>query len=695
MKKTKLRFKVPAESPPVTVGELLQRAWLQGTGEQVEALVEGLQVRADDRFVRSLGEILAPEFVIETEVEAGDEVFGLPEGDALAWGEGWVVATKPTGMDGEPKRDDPMDAVLFLADMLGIDRDTFEPVWALPNLASGPWLLGLSAEDAQRLRAANQAGEIMMTWVALIPRLAVPRGTWTTPHGLPIDYSMTRARGGICEVQLIPRFEGSEVAASKDLVDVVLETIAAAGHPVLGDAFRGGYMVDGGLRFRMAVLLHEGGDLAHSWSVPDDWWPEASVVEVDEKATSEKPAGPVEVREVPTLQVSSQTLEIMAQRGHPWVLRDGKTGSVDHLKAGTIVRLRSPEGDVGPYALVEGADPLVARAWGRDDEEVADFAAEVEMRVNEAVAQRRPLLRDLQHTNVFRLIHAEADGLPGLLIDRLGPIVRATLRGRTSEAFKHLVYENLLHHEPDMMLLEAAHLQDVREGEELPQAQVIHAGGRYLKEGERLRVLEDDLRYLVEPWEGIDVGFFPDQRENRRKLVARATPGSRWLNLFCHTGAFTVALASKGAHVVSVDLSRRYLSWLEDNLSINGLDPGLNTSVEADCRDYLRSCKESFEGIIVDPPTAAAGNSGFWSVRREYEDLLKECFRLLAPNGVMLVCRNDRKRSPGLETLVKRAAEKAGRTLRTVEEAPPGPDYPRMVGFPEGDTFEGLIVEAV
>src|SRR5690554_1415796 len=111
MKKTKLRFRVPLESSAMTIGELLRRAWLQGTPEQIGALVEGLQVRADDRFVRHAEEVVPTDFVVETEVEPGEEVFGLPEGDALDWGEGWVVATKPTGMDGMPNHEDPMDSV--------------------------------------------------------------------------------------------------------------------------------------------------------------------------------------------------------------------------------------------------------------------------------------------------------------------------------------------------------------------------------------------------------------------------------------------------------------------------------------------------------------------------------------------------------------------------------------------------------
>jgi 23S rRNA (cytosine1962-C5)-methyltransferase len=253
-----------------------------------------------------------------------------------------------------------------------------------------------------------------------------------------------------------------------------------------------------------------------------------------------------------------------------------------------------------------------------------------------------------------------------------------------------------------MMILEVEHLHDIRADRASVvrdrRARVIEQGANYAREGERVVGVEDGLKFWCEPWEGIDVGFFADQRENRRKMRRIANSGERWLNLFCHTGAFTVALAAMGCRVVSVDLSRRYLDWLEENLELNHLSQGLNQSVADDARAYLsgdgKRPGEKFDGIIVDPPTAAAGSAGFWSVKKDYEDLLVACFKRLAEGGAMLACRNEKRPAQTLEKLVRRAAKRAGRKLSNVESAPPAFDYPQMKGFPEGDSFEGVWIRA-
>jgi 23S rRNA (cytosine1962-C5)-methyltransferase len=188
-------------------------------------------------------------------------------------------------------------------------------------------------------------------------------------------------------------------------------------------------------------------------------------------------------------------------------------------------------------------------------------------------------------------------------------------------------------------------------------------------------------------------GLFLDQRENRAR-IARAAAGGRWLNLFCHTGGFSaVALAGGAREVVSVDLSAPYLRWLEANLAENGLAGDHHRSVRMDARRYLERLDEAevFDGIVFDPPTAAGAGRRFWSVRREGGAMISACLRRLRPSGILLACRNDRGAHGTLGLLVASVAEAAGIALASVEEAPPGADFPRFAAFPEGDPFEGAI----
>jgi 23S rRNA (cytosine1962-C5)-methyltransferase len=695
-----LKFKVPAEHHPKSLEQLLRRAWPDATDAQIAEAFDNKRVRINERLSRNPDKLPSPDEEISVEVELGEEQFGLPEAAELARGEDWVVVEKPVGMPGELDRDDPMNPILYLADTLGLDRSTFTPVWSMPTNAGGPWLFATGPERAGELLDAWATGDLMITWVVLVPTPGQAQGRMEGAHGIPIDYSATQIREGIAELQLTPSPQSGDFEDTPDPVELLLDALAAHEIAALGDAKRGGYMVDGSLRLRVTALYQAGTDLAHSWNPDQDWWPTDPVVllpeEPEEEEEKEKRPASAQREDVPELLVSPKTIEVLTRQGHPWVLADKHTGNRSHLAPGTPVQLVGTSGGKGPTALVEGTGKLAARVWSRDRDAAEFFTEEVDLRVDEAFTRRSELTKQTQKTDLFRLIHGEADGLPGLQLDRVGPLLRATLVGATAFGFRERVYQNILDFDPEMMIIEVEHLRDIRT-EEMPQARVVEQGAAYTRPGERVVGVEDGLKYWCEPWEGIDVGFFADQRENRRRLRQIAEEGQRWLNLFCHTGAFTVALAAEGCEVVSNDLSQRYLDWLEENLELNHLPQSLNESVADDARAYLAGLKsadrdEIFDGIIVDPPTAASGSAGFWSVKKDYEDLLVDCFELLAPGGTMLVCRNEKRPADSLEKLTRRAAKRAGRKVATVEDAPPAFDYPTMDGFPEGDSFEGLWV---
>jgi 23S rRNA (cytosine1962-C5)-methyltransferase len=686
----KLHFRVPHQDDPEPLEALLRRAWPNATDEQINGAFKGDRVRVNERLARNPDKVPSADEEVTAEVELGAEAFGLPEAAELARGNGWVVVEKPVGMPGELDRDDPMNPILYLADTLGLDRSTFTPAWSMPAAMGGPWLFGTDEQAAADLLEAWASGDLMITWSVLVPSPARGNGTLQAGCDIPINYGATNMREGISELQLTPMPQEGTFEEPPEPVELILDALAAAQIPALADASRGGYIVDGALRLSATALYRAGSDLAHSWTPDEDWWPVDPVVVLPEQEELEAPAAPA--ADIGVLEVSPKTIEVLTEQGHPWVLADAQTGERSHLPPGSIVELRGTDDSRGPFALIEGTGKLAARVWSEDREAAESFGDEIDLRVDEAFARRAELTAQTQRTDLFRLIHGEADGLPGLLLDRVGPLLRATLVGATGQGFREQVYENILDFDPDMMILEVEHLRDIRTAE-MPSARVVNEGAGYVAPGERVVGVEDELKYWTEPWEGIDVGFFADQRDNRRKTRAVAEQGQRWLNLFCHTGAFTVVLVDEGCEVTSVDISARYLRWLEDNLELNGLPQSLNTSVAEDARAFVDDCETTFDGIIVDPPTAAAGDEGFWSVRSDYQDLLASCFELLAPAGSMLVCRNDKRATRSLSKLTRRAAKQAARTIGKLDDAPPAFDYPSMPGFPEGDSFEGVWVK--
>ncbi len=678
-----MKFRVPHEAEQPLLIELMERAWPEASHTDCAGAIGDGKVRVEGRIVKNPQRRVDADELVEASGLQTDEVFGLPEARELARGDGFVVVDKAVGMVGA-RTNDPMSPVAFLADVLGMDRDEFAPAWTMPTNAGGPWLCAESEERAGELGRAVQFGDLSTVWVAITPQFGLPTGE-LSHEGLRVRYAAIRINGGLNELQLMPSYDTP--TDPTQLVEQLLELLAIKGAPVIGDRERGGYMVPGGLRLRLMSLYDDDG-LAEGWVPPNDWWPTESVVARVEHP-DEPDKKPTAIR---GFVVSNKTLEVV-RAGHPWVLPDRDTSNTTDYEVGELVKLKSPDGSPGPFALVDGFDDVAARVWSSDPDAVTDFDEEVGMRVDEAIGRRGLQYRELTRTDLFRIVHGEADGLPGIYVDRVGPVYRATLVGAAAWPLREHVYRSIEDLEPDAMILEVAHMTDVRQQGELPGARVVAHGAHYVSPGERVIALEDGLRFWCEPWEGIDTGFFADQRDNRRRAVELAKAGAgRWLNLFCHTGAYTVALVAAGAEVVSVDISKRYLTWLDQNLALNGLDSSRNTNLAEDARVAVANDETMYDGIIVDPPTAARSEAGFWSVRKDYEKLLADCFRRLAPGGVMLVCRNGRKRTPTLESMVESAADTARVKLSGIEQAPPAPDYPRLAGFPEGDSFEAVWV---
>jgi len=465
-------------------------------------------------------------------------------------------------------------------------------------------------------------------------------------------------------------------------VDLVCGRLADAGIPVLGDTRRGGILVAGGLR------------LAAAGALPEPWWPTEPVVPGEEHG------------EPPVLHVSTATARVL-RRGHPWVLPDADTRDPTRFAPGTLVALEAEHGERFGLAVAEGPGRIAARVWAPDADR-ARGAASVEERVARALARRRSILSPGSdrsgETDALRLVHGEADALPGIAVDRLGPLLRVLVTGRASDGFRERAIEALVRQlEPSMgadpPVLEVLHLKERPRG----RLQCVRIA-RGAATGGRLCVRERGLRLLVDP--GLDepersspgTGLYLDQRDNRARLARRAARGGRWLNLFAHTGAFSVALLAAGAEeVVSVDLSAAYLRWLDANLAENaaqGVDAGRHRALRHDGRRYLSRLPvdERFAGILVDPPTAAAAGRRFWSVARDLDPLVEQALARLEPGGTLFVSRNDRRRGASLDASVRRCAARARITLREVASAPPGCDFPSLRGFPEGDPFRAVIV---
>jgi len=542
----------------------------------------------------------------------------------------------------------------------------------------------------------------------ILPAPAWHRGVLESGSGRKVRrslrFELVEERHGLAELAL---------EAEATPVPTLLAMLARAGWPVAGDVLRGGILLRGGLRLRAA------GEACSESVDGGAWWPDEPAF-----ATTDREGGP------PRWGVSRATARVVG-RGHPWILRDEHTDDPGRFAPGTLVRACAPSGPPLGLALIEGEARPVARMWsagsvrgaGTDEGERDAKTASVEARVAKALARRRTLMERGSgrareggevYTDAIRLIHGEADALPGLAVDRLGGLLRVLVLGRASDHFRERAIDALVHGLGDALgpgppVMEVLHLREPPAGrlECVRRARGDAAAFDSLAADERGRMVvhERGLAFLVDPGLGEPersrpgFGLFLDQRENRERLARHARRGGRWLNLFAHTGAFSVALLAAGAEqVTSVDLSAPYLDWLEENLDCNrarGVDPSAHRSVRIDGRRYLEELgrSERFAGIVLDPPTAASAGRRFWSVGRDLEPMIGEALRRLEPGGVLLMCRNERGARDDLAGLFERAARAVGVDIERSRPAPPGEDFPSLRGFPEGDSFTGSIVQ--
>ncbi len=400
------------------------------------------------------------------------------------------------------------------------------------------------------------------------------------------------------------------------------------------------------------------------------------------------------------LRISEAAARALA-RGHPWLTRDRESEDEGRFAPGALVELVDDRGRALALARVEGGPELVARVWAppRAAGARAQKPASIEARVAAALARREKLRAEPDAREALRWVHGEADGLPGFVAERLGDALRVQIHGRAALPLRERAEAALLQAlrseggaEPS--LVEVLLLRPAPAGE---LACVRLAAGPV--PAAELEVSERGLRFAVEL--GLDdpthprpgTGLFLDQRENRARLAGLVRPDGRYLNLFAHTGAFSAALLAAGAGgVVSVDLSAPYLARLERNLARNGLAGARHRAIQRDARHFLAELPEAerFDGIVVDPPTAAGAGRHFWSARQGLDALLEAAFRRLAPRGFLLATTNDRQ---GRGRLAARAASAAARAaLRVrVAPAPPGRDFPPLASFPEGAAFEGIL----
>ncbi len=383
-------------------------------------------------------------------------------------------------------------------------------------------------------------------------------------------------------------------------------------------------------------------------------------------------------------------------RRHPWIFSGAVAQLEGRARPGDTVDVVSAEGRPLARAAWSPASQIRARIWSFDAEEVIDHGF-FKRRVAAAVA-RRAVLPELAGQPGLRLIHAESDGLPGIIADRYGDTVVLQLSSVGAEKWRGAIADSLLKATGCARIYERSDL-DLRGLEGLePVTGWLHGAA-----GEQDLVIEENgVRMAVDIVGGHKTGFYLDQRDNRRR-VAEIARDRRVLNCFCYTGGFSLqALAGGAREVVSIDSSGPALETARRNLALNPqLDAARAIWLEADVFGELRSLRaagERYELIILDPPKFAHTAAQAERAARAYKDINLLGLQLLAPGGLLMTYSCSGGIGADLfRKIVAGAALDAGQSTkmraRIVQQLHGAADHPVDLAFPEGEYLKGLLLQ--
>lgn len=375
-------------------------------------------------------------------------------------------------------------------------------------------------------------------------------------------------------------------------------------------------------------------------------------------------------------------------RRHPWIFSGGVQQVAGNPVSGATVDLLASDWKFLARASYSPNSQIRARIWTFQDEPVE---AEFFRRRIRSALNARQRLHVASRANAYRLIYAESDGLPGLIVDRYGEILVLQSLTAGSEFWKETLADLLLE-ETGLSTIYERSDADVRELEGLETNVGILRGAL---PNPQIVIQENGLDFNVNLQSGHKTGSYLDQRENRRRVRELAND-KEVLDCFCYTGGFTVnALAGGAKSVLSIDSSAEALALCRENVALNHQDPTRHILLEGDVFQLLRKFRDenrSFDMIILDPPKFAPTAAQAERAARGYKDINLLAFKLLRAGGTLVTFSCSGGIDAGLfQKIVAGSALDAGVEAQILEHLFQGGDHPVSLHFPEGAYLKGLV----
>ncbi len=378
--------------------------------------------------------------------------------------------------------------------------------------------------------------------------------------------------------------------------------------------------------------------------------------------------------------------EAAVLRGHPWVFSGAIAAVRGNPGAGDIVLARDSAGNPLALGFYNPSTDIAFRALTkRCEENISQYFWQA--RLQAAIKLRQKIIGE--ETNAYRLINAEGDGFPGLIVDVYDKTLVLSIATAGMEKQKSHILNALISQLKPVLIYEQSESRS-RSLEGLETKNGVVFGGNI---SGPVEIMENSLKFEVDVISGQKTGFFLDQRVNREKIGALSRDASV-LNCFSYTGAFSVYCAEGGAkRVVSLDISKPACTAARKNLHLNWFADENFPVIEADVFAYLRNMQENFSMIILDPPAFTKTKRDVAKATRGYKEINLQAIKHLTKGGILATfsCSNFIEEDLFYK-IVLAAARDAGADLQLLTRLEAGPDHPILLGHPEGRYLKGLLL---
>ncbi|HEX9035372.1 MAG TPA: class I SAM-dependent rRNA methyltransferase [Ktedonobacterales bacterium] len=383
------------------------------------------------------------------------------------------------------------------------------------------------------------------------------------------------------------------------------------------------------------------------------------------------------------------------RQGHPWLFSGAFAGLPRDLEPGAVVDVTTHDGQWLARGHLNAANSLAFRVLTRERAEAIDTAF-FARRLADALATRALLPAGV---SAYRLVHSEADGLPGLIVDRYDRWLVAQISSAGMEAQRETAVAALAEALGPGAVAGIVLRDDVR----ARAREGLVVGAATVAWGEapdEIEISEGGARYIIAPLTGQKTGFFLDQRDKRARTRDLAPRATSLLNLFAYSGGFALAglVTNPALRTVNVDSSAPALALARRNYALNGHDATdpRHAFIEEDVGRYLTAASEAgehFDLVVVDPPAFAKSLNQREKALRAYEALNARALQVTAPGGLLLTCScSGGVNAEEFEGAVRQALAREGRAARILESFGPSIDHPTLPGFSEDRYLKALLL---